>query len=61
MVTRKGISSESTLPLPKPEEVKLAEMDFEWSAKNKTALVKKMDRTVPGQNNTKIKFVNKSV
>ena len=52
MVTRKGISSQSTLPLPKPEEVKLAEMDFQWSAENKTALVKKwtelfQDKTIP--------------
>ena len=52
MVTREGISSESTLPLPKPENVKLAEMDFDWSAENKTAIVKKwteyfQDKTIP--------------
>ncbi len=52
MVTRAGISSESELPLPKPEDVKLAPMDFVWSAENKTALVEKwtslfQDKTVP--------------
>jgi iron(III) transport system substrate-binding protein len=41
MVTREGIVSEATLPLPKPEEVKLAEMDFDWSAANKTQLMEK--------------------
>lgn len=51
MVTRQGISSEATIPLPRPEEVKLAEMDFAWSAQNKTALVEKwtslfQDKTV---------------
>ncbi len=52
MVTRKGISSESSLPLPKPEEVKLAKMDFQWSAENKNMIVKKwteyfQDKTIP--------------
>jgi iron(III) transport system substrate-binding protein len=41
MVTRTGIVSQSTLPLPKPEEVKLTPMDFAWSAKNKAALMEK--------------------
>ena len=41
MVTREGIVSEATLPLPKPEEVKLAKMDFDWSAANKTQLMEK--------------------
>ena len=52
MVTRAGIDSESSIPLPRPEEVKLAPMDFAWSAKNKTALVEKwtslfQDKTIP--------------
>lgn len=52
MVTREGITTQSTLPLPKPEEVKLAKMDFKWSAENKTEIVKKwtelfQDKTVP--------------
>lgn len=52
MVTREGITSECTLPLPKPEDVKLAEMDFAWSAANKTQLVEKwtslfQDKTIP--------------
>ncbi len=52
MVTREGIDSESSIPLPRPEEVKLAPMDFAWSAKNKTALVEKwtslfQDKTIP--------------
>jgi iron(III) transport system substrate-binding protein len=41
MVTRTGVPSQSTLPLPKPEEVKLVPMDFVWSAANKTALMDK--------------------
>ncbi|HER25026.1 MAG TPA: ABC transporter substrate-binding protein [Candidatus Atribacteria bacterium] len=41
MVTREGITSQATLPLPKPEEVKLAKMDFDWSAMNKTQLMEK--------------------
>jgi len=41
MVTREDITSECTLPLPKPEDVKLAEMDFDWSATNKTQLMEK--------------------
>jgi iron(III) transport system substrate-binding protein len=41
MVTRTGVVSQSTLPLPKPEEVKLTPMDFAWSAKNKAALMEK--------------------
>lgn len=52
MVTREGIASEASIPLPPAEEVKLAKMDFEWSAKNKTAIVEKwtslfQDKTVP--------------
>lgn len=52
MVTREGIASESTLPLPKPEEVKLAKMDFDWSAANKTQLMEKWNalfvaKTIP--------------
>ena len=52
MVTRKGISSEAEIPLPPPEDVKLAQMDFAWAAKNKTAVVDKwtslfQDKTVP--------------
>jgi len=41
IVTREGIVSECTLPLPKAEDVKLAKMDFEWSANNKTELMEK--------------------
>ena len=41
IVTREGITSECTLPLPKAEDVKLAKMDFSWSAANKTKLMDK--------------------
>jgi len=52
VVTRTGVVGESTLPLPKLEEMKLAPMDFVWSATNKTALMDKwtalfQDKTVP--------------
>jgi iron(III) transport system substrate-binding protein len=41
VVTRTGVVGESTLPLPKFEEMKLAPMDFAWSSKNKTVLIEK--------------------
>ncbi len=41
VVTRTGVVGESTLPLPKFEEMKLTPMDFPWSAKNKPALMEK--------------------
>jgi len=41
VVTRTGVTAESTLPLPRLEEMKLTPMDFAWSAANKTALVEK--------------------
>lgn len=52
MVTREDITSECELPMPKLEDVKLAEMDFAWSATSKTAIVEKwislfQDKTIP--------------
>jgi len=52
MVTRADITSECELPMPKLEDVKLAEMDFAWSVTNKTVLVEKgtslfQDKTIP--------------
>ena len=41
VVTRTGVVGESTLPLPKFEDMKLAPMDFAWSAKNNPALMEK--------------------
>jgi iron(III) transport system substrate-binding protein len=41
VVTRTGVVGESTLPLPKFEDMKLTPMDFPWSAKNKPALMEK--------------------
>jgi iron(III) transport system substrate-binding protein len=41
VITRTGVTAESALPLPGLEEMKLAPMDFAWSAKNKPALVEK--------------------
>lgn len=39
MVTREGVSSAAEIPLPSADEVKLAEMDLDWLAKNKSAVV----------------------
>lgn len=41
VVTRTGVVGESALVLPKLEEMKLAPMDFVWSAANKPAVVAK--------------------
>lgn len=44
MVTREGIPSAATIPLPAPEDVKLAEMDFMWLAENKPAIIEEWRR-----------------
>ncbi len=52
MVTLPGIKSKSEIPLPPAKDVKLFPMDFNWAAKNKTAVVDKwtnlfQDKTKP--------------
>ncbi len=52
MVTLPGIESKSEIPLPASKDVKLFPMDFNWAAKNKTAVVDKwtslfQDKTKP--------------
>lgn len=41
MVTLPGVSSQSEIPMPPASEVKLFDMDFDWTAANKPALVEK--------------------
>jgi iron(III) transport system substrate-binding protein len=41
MVTLPGVNSKSEIPMPAASEVKLFDMDFVWTAANKTELVEK--------------------
>ncbi len=41
MVTLPGVESQSAIPMPPASEVKLFDMDFDWTAANKTAVVDK--------------------